>query len=87
MAKIEKTHRDSILRGRGYSLALGTGNAPKLKNDGSSGAAVLEEESMSPSGLLGEFSEENDDFLLDGADENMLLEDFDEDMTNKLVSF
>ena len=24
MAKIERTHRDSILRGRGYSVALGT---------------------------------------------------------------
>ena len=27
MAQIEKTRRDSVLRGRGYSLALGTASA------------------------------------------------------------
>ena len=80
MAKIEKNHRDSILRGRGYSIALGTGKSP---------LAMLEEESMSPSGLITEYGEEEDgdDFLLDGADDDMLLEDFDKDISNKLVSF
>ena len=83
MAKIEKTHRDSILRGRGYSVVLGTN---KGTTDGNS-ISQIEEESMSPSGILLDGDDEDDDLLLDGADEDMLLEDFDKDISNKLVSF
>ena len=84
MAKIERTHRDSVLRGRGYSMALGTNN---VLEPGKRPSAI-EEESMSPSGLLLDGDEDDDDdFLLNGADEDMLLEDFDKDMSNKLVSF
>ena len=45
---------------------------------------------MSPSGLLDFDDDEDidgDDFLLDGADEDTLLEDFDKDISNKIVSF
>ena len=45
---------------------------------------------MSPSGLLDIDDDEDidgDDFLLDGADEDTLLEDFDKDISNKIVSF
>ena len=84
MAKIERTHRDSVLRGRGYSMALGTNNVLDPGNRPS----AIEEESMSPSGLLLDGDDDDDDdFLLNGADEDMLLEDFDKDMSNKLVSF
>lgn len=87
MAKIEKTHRDSILRGRGYSLKLGTANV--IKGVGNAPESIAEEESMSPSGLLLDMDDDvdGDDFLLDGADEDMLLEDFDKDISGKLVSF
>ena len=45
---------------------------------------------MSPSGLLldGDDDDEDDDLLLDGADDNLLLEDFELDgLSKKLVSF
>ena len=84
MAKIDKTHRDSVLRGRGYSMALGTNNVLGAGNRPS----AIEEESMSPSGLLLDGDDdEDDDLLLDGADEDMLLEDFDKDISNKILSF
>ena len=85
MAKIEKTHRDSILRGRGYSIALGT-----RPSEGKSQLSMLNEEgSMTQSGLIDDYGDEDDgdDLLLDGADDDMLLEDFDNDISTKLVSF
>ena len=45
---------------------------------------------MSPRGLLldGDDDDEDDDLLLDGADDNLLLEDFELDgLSKKLVSF
>ena len=63
MAQIEK--RDSILRGRGLSIRLGQGSA------GSGTAARL--------GAKQSFNllADDDDLLLDGADESTLLEDFE----------
>ena len=88
MAQIERNHRDSILRGRGYSVALGTNNVLLNAAGGSNHQAIVEEESMSPSGLLLDDDDDEDDLLLDGADDNLLLEDFEKDgFSKKLVSF
>ena len=63
MAKIDKTHRDSVLRGRGYSMALGTNNVLGAGN----WPLAIEVEKMLFKGII-----LDDDLLLDGTDERSL---------------
>ena len=72
MAQIEK--RDSILRGRGLSIRLGSG-----QNGSATAARLTSKQSFN---LLAD----DEDMLLDDADESTLLEDFDKKYQDKIVS-
>ena len=68
MAKIDKTHRDSVLRGRGYSMALGTNNVLGAGNR----PLAIEEENIYLREFKGIISD--DDLLLSDTDEGEMRE-------------
>lgn len=70
MADINR--RDSMLRGRGYSIRLGGSNASASQHGGSTKSLL--------GGVLN-----SEEFLLDGADDDLLLQDFEAEYCDQLL--
>ena len=78
MMQIERTRRDSVLRGRGYSIALGANDNGSTLTPSDHGNLLK----LPSTDLLND-----DDLLLDAMEESTLLEDLDKDYNDKLLDF
>lgn len=77
MALINKS-RDSVLRGRGYSLKLGA--LSNNNQNGKGGPSSVDH--FKNLGMI-----DNEDLLLEGTDENSLMNDVEKNLDSQLVSF